>query len=170
MDKKCLTAKEVALFGMLGALTFGGKFVMSSLPNIEPVSLFILVFTVVFGLKALFPIGIYVAMEIMFYGIQLWNINYLYVWAVLIFVAYGLRRVKEPLIWAVTSGLFGLCFGALCAPVYLFTGGLHFALSWWVSGIPFDLLHCVGNFVLALLLFNPLRKLLGKLYHRYILQ
>ena len=62
MDKKFLNVKEVALFGMLGALTFGGKFVMSSLPNIEPVSLFVLVFTVVFGLKSLFPIGIYVTL------------------------------------------------------------------------------------------------------------
>lgn len=165
MDKKLLTVKEVALFGMLGALTFGGKFVMSSLPNIEPVSLFVMVFAVVFGLKALFPIGIYVALEILVYGIQLWNINYLYVWAILALVAYGLRRVKEPLIWAVISGVFGLLFGALCAPVYLFTGGLHFALSWWLSGIPFDLLHCAGNFVLAALLFVPLRKLLDKLYH-----
>jgi len=169
LAKKSLTVKEVALFGMLGALTFGGKFVMSSLPNIEPVSLFILVFTAVFGLKALFPIGIYVAMEILVYGIQLWNINYLYVWAILALIAYAMRRVQEPLIWAVVSGVFGLLFGLLCTPVYLFSGGLHFAVSWWLSGIPFDLLHCAGNFVLALLLFTPLRKLLDRLYHRYIL-
>lgn len=160
--------KEIALFGMLGALTFGGKFIMSGLPNIEPVSLFILVFTVVLGLKALFPIGIYVALEILVYGIQLWNINYLYIWAILALVAYAMRRVKEPLIWAVVSGLFGLLFGLLCAPVYLFTGGLHFAFSWWLSGIPFDLLHCAGNFILALLLFDPLRKLLARLYHQLI--
>lgn len=166
MDKKFLTIKEIALFGMLGALTFGGKFIMAGLPNIEPVSLFVLVFAVVFGLKALFPIGIYVALEILIYGIQLWNINYLYVWAILALVAYALRRTKEPLVWAVISGVFGLLFGLLCAPVYLFSGGFHFAFSWWLSGIPFDLLHCAGNFVLALLLFDPLRKLLAKLYHQ----
>ena len=169
MDKKFLSVKEVALFGMLGALTFGGKFVMAGLPNIEPVSLFVMVFTVVFGLKALFPIGVYVALEILVYGIQLWNINYLYVWAILALVAYCLRHVREPLLWAVVSGVFGLLFGALCAPVYLFTGGLHFAFSWWLSGIPFDLLHCAGNFILTLLLFSPLRKLLSNLYWRYIL-
>ena len=169
MDKKCLTVKEVALFGMLGALTFGAKFIMAFLPNIEPVSLFVIVFVVVFGLKALFPMGVYVALEILVYGIQLWNINYLYVWAVLALVAYAMRRTKEPLIWAAVSGLFGLLFGALCAPVYLFTGGVHFAFSWWLSGLGFDLLHCVGNFILAALLFTPLQKLLDGLYRRYIL-
>ena len=73
---------------MLGAVTFGGKFVMAGLPNIEPVSLFVMLFAVVFGLKALFPIGIYVAMEILFYGIQLWNLNYLYIWAILAAAAW----------------------------------------------------------------------------------
>ena len=164
LDNKNLTVKDIALFGMLGALTFGAKFVMSGLPNIEPVSLFIMVFTVVFGLKALFPVGIYIALEILVYGIQLWNINYLYVWPLLALVAWLMRRVKEPLAWAVAAGTFGLLFGLLCAPVYLFSGGVHFALSWWLSGIPFDLLHCVGNFVLVLLLFDPLRKLLTRLY------
>ncbi len=164
MDKKPLTVKEVALFGMLGALTFGAKFALSALPNIEPVSLFIMVFAVVFGLKAMFPVGIYIALEILVYGIQLWNINYLYVWPLLALIAWLLRGVREPMIWAVVSGTFGLLFGLLCAPVYLFSGGVHFAFSWWLSGIPFDLLHCVGNFVLAALLFAPLRRLLSRLY------
>ena len=43
-------------------------------------------------------------------------------------------------------------------------GGLGFAVSWWVSGLGFDISHCAGNFVIALLLFVPLRELLTKLY------
>jgi len=156
--------RQIVLFGMLGAMTFAAKVVMAGLPNIEPVSLFILVFTAVFGLKALYPIFLYVLMEILFYGINLWNINYLYVWAILALAAYAIRNVRESLIWAILSGIFGLLFGLLCAPVHLFTGGPGFALSWWISGIPFDLLHGAGNFVMALLLFVPLRQLLEKLY------
>ena len=169
LDKKTLTIKEIALFGMLGGLTFGAKFVMSGLPNIEPVSLLLMLFAVTFGVKALFPMGIYIALEILIYGIQLWNINYLYVWPLLMLVALSMRKVTSPLLWAIVAAVFGLFFGLLCAPVYLFTGGLAFAVNWWLSGIPFDLLHCVGNFVIVLLLFAPLRKLLGNLYRKYIL-
>jgi len=139
---------------------------MSFLPNIEPVSLLIMLYAVVFGRKALYPIYLYVLLEILFYGIQLWNINYLYVWLVLAIGAWMLRRSEQPLAWALLSGVFGLLFGALCAPVYLFSGGLGFAVSWWISGIPFDLMHCAGNFVMALLLFVPLRRLLEKLYKK----
>ena len=151
---------------MLGGLTFGAKFVMSGLPNIEPVSLLLMLFAVTFGIKALFPMGIYIALEILIYGIQLWNINYLYVWLILAMGAWMMRNVQQPLAWALLGAVFGLFFGALCAPVYLFTGGPAVALSWWISGIPFDLLHCGGNFVMVLVLFKPLRRLLTTLYTR----
>ena len=166
MDKRVLTLREIALFGTLGALTFGAKVAMSFLPNIEPVTLLVMLYAVVFGRKALYPTYLYVALEILFYGIQLWNINYLYVWLVPMLAAWCMKKVTQPLAWALLAAVYGLFFGALCAPVYLFTGGPAMAISWWISGIPYDLLHCGGNFVMALILFVPLRKLLEKLYRK----
>ncbi len=161
-----LTIREVALFGMLGALTFGLKVAMSGLPNIEPVSLLVMIFAVVFGRKCLYPIYLYVILEILLYGLGTWNMNYLYVWAILALVAWLMRKQEHPLIWAMVSGVFGLSFGLLCAPVDFLLGDLGFVVSKWVSGIPFDVMHCAGNFVIALLLFQPLRKLTEKLYHK----
>ena len=149
---------------MLAALTFGAKVAMSYLPNIEPVSLMVMLFGVVFGWKALFPVYVYVAAEILFYGLGTWNVNYLYIWAILAAAAVMLREQRNPLLWAVLSGAFGLLFGALCAPVDAVMGGWAYAVTKWASGIPFDVAHCIGNFVIALLLFAPLRKLLEKLY------
>lgn len=168
LDKAVPTLKEIALFGILGALTFGAKVAMSFLPNIEPVSLLVMLYAVIFGRKCLYPIYLYVLMEILFYGIQLWNINYLYVWSILALGAWLLRKSESPLSWALLSGVFGLLFGALCAPVYLFSGGLGFAVSWWISGIPFDLMHCAGNFVMTLVLFMPMRRLLENLYRKML--
>lgn len=156
-------AREVALFGMLGALTFGTKIVMMGLPNIEPVSLLVMLFAVTFGKKALFPIYVYVLLELALFGIGLWSAAYIYIWALLALAAWLLRDMRSPLGWAVLSGTFGLLFGALCTPVCLLTGGPAFALSWWLSGLPFDLLHCAGNFALALVLFSPLRRLFSHL-------
>ena len=164
MDKLKISVRQIALFGILGALTFGLKFAMSWLPNIEPVSLLVMLYAVVFGRKCLYPIYLYVALEILFYGIQLWNINYLYVWAILFLAARIMKNSESPLAWALLAGSFGLLFGVLCAPVYVFSGGVSFAIAWWIEGIPFDLLHCAGNFVMALVLFLPLKKLLTRLY------
>lgn len=57
----------------------------------------------------------------------------------------------------VLSGLYGLCFGGLCAAVYLVAKTPAFALSWWLSGLSYDAMHGVGNFALMLLLYQPLR-------------
>lgn len=156
--------REVVLFGVLGALTFAAKYAMSFLPNIEPVSLMVMLFVVVFGRKWVYPVYLYIAMEILFYGISLWNINYLYIWAVLALAAGCMKKMQHPLGWAILSGAFGLLFGALCGIVDIFIGGFGYALTKWISGIPFDIAHCAGNFVIALLLFVPMRRLLEKLY------
>ena len=140
---------------------------MSWLPNIEPVSLFILVFAVVFGRKCLYPIYLYVMLEILIYGLGTWNIMYLYVWALLALAALALRRMEHPLGWALLSGGFGLAFGFLCAPVDFLLGDLGYVISKWISGIPFDVMHCAGNFLMALVLFVPLRKLVDKLYRKF---
>lgn len=159
-----MNLKEIALFGVLGALTFGAKVAMSGLPNIEPVSLMVMLFAVTFGWKALYPVYLYVLMEVLLYGINLWNINYLYVWTILAVVACLMRPLKHPIWWALLAGVFGLTFGLLCAPVYVFIGGWDFAVRWWMTGLGFDAIHAAGNFVIALVLFAPLRKLLKKLY------
>ena len=159
-----LSISEIALFGILAALTFGAKVAMSGLPNIEPVSLMIMIFAVVFGRKGLYPLYVYVVMEFLFFGFGLWNINYLYVWLVLWLLARLFRKMEEPLGWAILSGVFGLSFGALCGIVDVFVGGWGYALTKWMAGLNFDLLHCAGNFFMALLLFKPLRRLTEKLY------
>ena len=154
----------MVLFGILGALTFAAKYVMSFLPNIEPVSLMVMLFAVVFGSKWVYPVYLYVMMEILFYGISLWNINYLYIWAVLAVSAYFLRNMQGRMGWALLAGIYGLMFGALCGIVDIFIGGFGYAVTKWISGIPFDIMHCAGNFFIALVLFEPLRKLMEKLY------
>lgn len=167
MDKKPgLSLREVVLFGVLGALTFALQVVMGPLPNIEPVSLLVLLYGAVFGWKCLYPVYVFVVMEILFYGLGLWNINYLYIWAVPALAGVVLRKMDGALGWALVSGVFGLVFGALCGIVDLFIGGWGYAAAKWASGIPFDVLHCAGNFGIALILFKPLRGVLEKLHNR----
>lgn len=150
-----LKTRELVTLSMLGAIMFAAKEAMAMLPNIEPVSLLIVIYTVFWGRKALYPIFLYVLLEMLLRGMGLWFINYLYIWAVLWAVAYLLGKMRSPVGWAVVTGTFGLLFGALCTPVYFAAGGWAYALSWWLAGIQFDLMHCAGNFTLTLVLFKP---------------
>ena len=150
---------------MLGALTFGAKVAMAALPNIEPVSLMVMLFAVVFGWKGLYPVYLYVLLEILLYGINFWNVNYLYIWLILFVGAYAMRKLKNPLWFEMLGGVFGMAFGLLCSPVYMAIGGFSYGIRWWLTGLVFDVPHAIGNAVIAALLFAPMRKLLKKLYH-----
>ena len=166
MKHSKLTIRELVIFGVLGALTFAMKLAMAALPNVEPVTLTLMVYGAVFGLKALYPAYVYVVLEILYFGLGIWNFNYLYIWVIPVVLAIAFRSVKQGLLWAVISGTYGLLFGALCAPVDVLIGGFGYAVTKWISGIPFDIAHGIGNFCIALVLFVPLRKLLEKLYTR----
>lgn len=155
--------RRLVLFGLLGAMMFSLKMAMAQLPNIEPVSLLVMLLAAVFGREGLWAVYLYVCLEFAVWGPGLWNISYLYIWLLLFAAARRLRSMEAPLGWALLSGCFGLLFGGLCAPVYWVTGGWAAAVSWWVAGIPMDLLHGAGNFALALVLFRPLRRLLERL-------
>ena len=71
------------------------------------------------------------------------------------------------IVYCVFSGAFGLFFGLLCSIVYIFTSGPSGALGWWISGIPFDILHGAGNFTLSLILFKPLSAALRQIQRKF---
>ena len=158
---------EAALSGMLGAVIFALKMAMAQLPNIEPVSLAVMLLAVCAGWRGLYAVYIYVLLEIAVWGPGLWSVPYLYIWLVLFAAARALRNMESVLGWAALSGCFGLLFGALCAPVYWAVGGWQHALSWWLGGIPMDLLHGAGNFALALALFRPVKRSFTVLLDRF---
>lgn len=136
--------------------------IMSQLPNIEIVSLLIILTTRKFGYKALMSVYVFVGLEILTYGISLWVINYIYVWAIFCIVICFFRKIDNAFIYAFISALFGLAFGTLCSIPNFFIGGFAFGISYIVSGLTFDLLHCAGNFVTTLILYKPLSNALNK--------
>jgi len=161
--KRTLTVRELALYSLLGAMIYVAKVAMAFLPNIEPVSLLVMLLAVCLGWKGLCAVYLYVFLEYATWGMGMWSACYVYVWLILFAAARAMRRMESTLGWALLSGGFGLMFGALCAPAYWVTGGWAAAVSWWVAGIPADLLHGGANFIIALILFRPLRRWLDRL-------
>ena len=163
-----ITVREIILFGFFSAVLIvvqvAKALIAPYLPNIELVSLFIIVYTLVLGKKVFFPIYVFVIVEGLIFGFGLWWLSYLYIWDVLAIAVLLLRKNGQPAVWAIVSGVFGLLFGALTSIPYLFVGGIGAAVSYWVNGIIFDLLHCGGNIIAAALLFRPSYKIMKRLY------
>jgi energy-coupling factor transport system substrate-specific component len=161
MKRKSANVFDIALVALMVAVIEVFKFAMMGLPNIELTSFWLILFSKNFGKKVYWVVPVFTLLEGVIFGFNLWWISYLYIWPLLVLITRILHKNDSALILASVSAVFGLSFGALCAIPYLFTGtdlqsGLSIAFGWWVAGIPWDIAHCVGNFVLMLLLYKPL--------------
>ena len=168
--KNSTSIRDIAIFSMLGALMLCSKLAMEFLPNIHLLGMLTIAYTIVFRSRALIPIYIYVMLNGLYSGFSLWWVPYLYVWTVL-WGAVMLLPKKMPrklglVIYPTLCALHGLFFGALYAPMQALLYGFNFeqTMAWIAAGIPFDIIHCIGNFAVGLLVV-PLSELLSRLYH-----
>ena len=161
-------AFDVALVALMVAVIEVCKFAMVALPNISLTAFWLVLFTKHFGKKVYYVVPVFTLIEGVVFGFNLWWISYLYAWPLLVLAARIFRKDDSTVIRAVISGVFGLSFGALCAIPYIFTAtdlksGLTYAVGWWISGIPWDITHCIGNVALMMLLDKPLGSVMTKI-------
>lgn len=159
-------ARRIVLSALFAALMIAGKEALAFLPNVEIVSLFLMVFTSVYRVHALLPLYVFWAVEAVIYPYPPTVLMYLYVWLFLFGAVMLLPRdrVLPAPVYACISGLFGLLFGLLCAPTHALFFGIGFEgmLAWVAAGFPFDITHALGNFATGLLA-PPLIRLLRRL-------
>lgn len=77
-----MKTREIVTMGILSAILLAAQVSLGFLPNIELVTLLLIVYTLVLKKKVFFVIYVFVLLEGMIYGFGLWWINYLYVWSV----------------------------------------------------------------------------------------
>ena len=156
---------EIILLALLGTLMYVSQVIMASLTNIELVSFLIVLTTKKFGLKSLWSVYIFVILEALTYGFEIWVICYLYVWAILVFIILLVRKLDSVMLYTLISSIYGFLFGTLCSVPYFITGGIGGGISWIIGGIVsgFDIYHGVGNFVLMFLLYKPISKVFEKI-------
>lgn len=160
----CMNAKEVAYLGVMVALLEVSKIALAIIPNVELVSLLLIVFTLVMGRKTYLVTVGYAIIECLLWGMGTWVIMYLYVWPILVATIRLLNKlhINSVLAYSIASGAFGLLFGAFSSLTYVAIGGWSMGFSWWINGIPFDLIHGISNFIICLALYKPLLKIANK--------
>ncbi len=152
------TIKETVIFGMLGSLMFASKKLMEAFPNIHLIGVLIIAITVVYRKKALYPIYTFVFLDGLISGFSMWWIPYLYIWVVLwgatMLLPKNLPSKTKPFVYMGLCALHGFMFGLLYAPAQAVLFGLNFdaLITWYIMGLPFDLIHGVSNLFCGLLI------------------
>ena len=154
-----LTAREVCIFGLLGALMYASKAIMAVIPNIHFVSTFIVAITCVYRKKALYPIYIFVLIAGLLDGFGTWWLPYLYIWLPLwmgvMLLPKKMKTRMKMLLCMIICSLHGFLYGILYAPAQALLFGLDFdgMVAWIIAGLPFDIAHGIGNFFGGILIY-----------------
>lgn len=158
-----MKTRDLVIMAYLTAILLAGQTSLAFLANVEVVSLLVIIYTLIYKKRVFFIIYGFAIMEGLIYGFGIWWLMYLYVWPVLAVTVLLLGRIRSPLFWSVVSGAFGLIFGFLCALPYFFLSGWKAGIGYWIAGIPFDIIHCIGNVIITLILFHPVYNIISKL-------
>lgn len=157
---------------MFGALMFASKYLMEVLPSIHLLGMFIGTLTVVYRVRALIPLYIYVFLDGLIHGFSLWWIAYLYIFLPLflgfLLLPRHLPTWAKAILYPTVSAVHGFLFGVLYAPAQALIFGLDSmekVVAWIVAGLPFDIVHGISNAVFGTLIL-PFSRLLERLEKR----
>lgn len=163
-NKLVLTIKDITLIGLMVAVIEVCKVALAHIPNIELTTFLVIMFSLYLGKRIYYAIPVFILIEGVMYGFGLWWIMYLYLWPSLAILTRLFRKSGSVLTFSIFSGMYGLLFGFFGAIPYIFVGaaeggllnGFRVAVAWWIAGIPWDLVHGIGNFVIMLVLYHPI--------------
>lgn len=160
-----LTAAYVVKTAVMAALLTSLKLALSFIPNVEVVTLLILVYAAVFGAAYALPaVLVFCCVEISIYGVASWVLLYFIYWPLLAFGACIIlkrRKTWKAVLYAVAMSAFFGVLSACCDTLVTAAGfpdvnlAQYFA-AYYVRGLYFDLVHCVSNLAVVAALFAPL--------------
>ena len=163
-------AKNIALIAVAAAVITGGKFVIQFIPNVEPVTLLLALYTCVFGFKRTFVISlIFCALDMILYSFSPdVAISYFIYWPLLTVVIklVNLKKTRSEYINAFASALMTILFGVITSAARSIMTGAPF-MEIYLFGLPFFAIHTGANFIIILFAFKPLLKALIRIKAQY---
>ncbi len=148
------------------------KLMMEFLPNVHILGAIIVAMTAVYRQKALYPMYVFIFLVGFMNGFSIWWIPYLYIWAIL-WGAVMLIPRKWPdkvryVLYPIVCSLHGFLYGTLYAPAQalLFHYSFKATIAWIISGLPWDGIHGVSNFICGTVLILPLIRIFRYMENR----
>lgn len=158
---------RVAILSLMIALCHVGRLAFSFLPNVQPVTVIVLIITLVMGtVDGLIVGNLSILLSNLTLGMGTWTFAQLMSYSLLVLITGLIRRYRHSkgfywmfTVYAGISGyLYGLTISLVQAPFF----GIKRFLPYYLAGLPFDTLHAVGNAVFYILLAPVLLPLLEK--------
>lgn len=166
-----ITTIKIVVMSLYISITFALQVALKFIPNIELVTFMIGMAGIIYTWKISIPISIiFVVLEMLIAPFGAWLILYLFIWPLLVLIMMSLRNIIKKHWWlfGVICGIFGLLFGSVDTVINILLFGKEAALAYWIVGIPWDIIHCISNTVIGIILYQPIIKLFDEHLYRFV--
>lgn len=165
------------MLALLTAMSTVGRlmFALPFLPNIQPMTAMFIIIALNIGV----PDGLIVSLLSMlltnlFLGMGPWTIMQIVSFAVVILftgllkIFYQFGNVKIRFVFAIWALIVGFVYGFVISYLNFRLYGLNNFLVYYINGLPFDLMHGIGNFGFFLILEPILVPIIEKRFYNVL--
>lgn len=162
MKTRFLTTKRLVFIAFYAAIIHVLQIALAPFPNIEVVSFLLILGALFLNKKTiLFITMVFILLQGVYWGFGEWWFFYCYVWPLYIFVVILFKKIlKSPVSAAFMSGFVGISFGLMYCILQFFLYGFNKAIANYIIGIPFDVIHCLSNFIIMILLYEIVKPII----------
>ncbi len=176
-EESAMTSREVALIGILAAITAAARIPFAAIPNVQPCTFLIIAIGLVFGSLAGAMVGsLTAALSNIFLGQGPWTAWQMVAWGATGMIA-GYIGKKFPGYSVKDLIILGILLGEMFQLIMDFSSWVTFYgakpdlfIPTFVMGIPFAIMHIVGNVIFAAALGAPVLVLFRRFHKRFHVQ
>lgn len=138
----------IAMFIALGVVLRLAKIV--PIPNVQPVTDMLMIITMYLPLSSslIIAIGIMLISNIIL-GFGIWTLGQICAYTFCILLVFGLNKLtplkKHKSYQLILAFMLGYLYGLIVSLSLQIFGGWAAFITYWISGLPFDTYHALGN-------------------------
>ena len=164
IEKNYSNGHKFVILGLLALLGIIGRILMSPIPNVQPVTVIVLLAGIRMGAKeSIFLATIIALFSNLILGNGVWTIYQAAAWSIIGCLGALFSNKLDTLMKLILfAGASGVLFNWFVSLSILHSVGFDMLIPYLIVGIPYDLLHAVGNITFMIWLSNPLTEIMSR--------
>tara|TARA_Y100001980_G_C14556042_1_gene346187 strand:- start:7646 stop:8251 length:606 start_codon:yes stop_codon:yes gene_type:complete len=164
IGKNYYNGNKFVILGILAIIGISGRILMSPIPNVQPVTIIVILVGIKMGAKeSIFLASLIAFSTNLILGNGVWTIYQAAAWSLIGCLATLLsNRLNSSIRLISFAGISGILFNWLVSLSILHVVSFDRLIPYILVGIPYDLLHIVGNITFMIWLSQPLIEIMSR--------
>ncbi|GAB5061564.1 ECF transporter S component [Lactiplantibacillus pentosus] len=167
MGDSHVSIRYISLIGLLTAICTVLRIFKLPIPNVQPVTDIIMIVTLKLGGRYGMPLAVLtMVVSNVYLGFGLWTLPQILAYVICILTIVVLKRIAPINRWVwiqlPISAFLGFEYGLVVSSGMVLVGSVPVFWGYYLSGLPFDFYHALGNVCFYPLLLAPLTKMLQR--------